>query len=610
MKAMKPLRILALFAVLAIAWWMWRPRAPLDAPRTDAAPPAVALPAPPPQTPPTQPAREAPATVENGATDAAAPVEPEALAPVALRLRGAVVNSLDGAGAPGIVVHLTSPRGRDHGAKSTPSDALGAFQLELRGDEWKLGGLHHALAVEVAGGRRRFDGLVRLDQDFTLELDELTRLHGIVIAPEWARDQPISLAAFTPPVRGGETHRWMASAKASASGEFEMYARLPALADLARIQIAVGELSTVTYDVALDDLASDVGAEFVLELNVLRVRVFDSHGAPQAGAQVRIASLAEGPHATPAAAETDANGLAQFTRPPGEIELCVGAPGHRSVVDVLAFDGGDLDYDVNLEALEQGKELFGVVLLDTNEPAPDAYVAVGPTTLTRDLSVAATSGVRTDEHGEFRISAASSGALELTAFHRDWGMSEPQLVEADGRRLVVWLPRTGKLRVDVLTDAAPGPFRTGGAEYVLRHRGSGAIESGDAASLPLELEELVAGEYDVYVLLEGFNAVAEGFARVEAGRLSSSVLAARAANWIDGRVTDSSGEGAWGVNVTARGRWPAEVSARLCTSPTDFAGRFRVLSADRGAELVVYDAEAEWARQIALAGEFSAVELP
>ncbi len=609
----RSLRILAAVVVLALAWWMWRTRKPDVA--TDAAPaPATVVHADEPVAASTSPASSQPASDARDAHEPASPApelpsEPAPAARDTFRVRGAVVRALDGAGAPGMLVHVSARTGADGAAKSSASDALGAFELELDSEHWQLGSLAYALAIEGSTGRRRFEGLVRLEQDFVIELDDLTRLHGVVIAPEWTRALPISIAAFAPPLRGSEVPRWIANASVEPNGEFEMFARVPPLMDVARLEIAVGQLSTLTYDVAIDELASDVGAEFLLELGALRVRVFDSMGAPRAGAEVRVTSLADGPHATAALAKTDSLGLAAFTRPLGELELCVGADGHRSVVEVLNFEGGELDHDVQLEPLSAEDELFGVVLLDTNEPVADAFVAAGPITIVDDVGTPGIRGARTDERGEFRFAVASTAPLELTAFHRDWGITEPQSVVADGRRLVVWLPRTGKLRVEVLTDAVPGPFRTGRAEYVLRHRESGAIESGESASLPLELSELVGGEYDVFVLFEGLGAVAEGFARVEPGRTSSTVLAAREANWIDGRVTDSTGEGVWGVLVRAEGRWPVDVAARLCTAATAFDGRFRVLSADRAAELVVYDATAEWARATAQAGEFSAIEL-
>jgi hypothetical protein len=607
------LRTLAVVVVLALAWWLWTARAPNVATDSVPAPTTVAQAdahaADSTTAPSSQPASDSADAEEPAAADAEDSSEPAPAARETFRVRGAVVRALDGTGAPGMLVHLGAPSGAEGAAKSSASDALGVFELELDREHWKLGSLAYALALEASTGRRRFEGLVRLDQDFVIELDDLTRLHGIVIAPEWTRALPISIAAFAPPLRGGPVHRWIANASVQPNGEFEMFARVPPLMDVARLEIAVGSLSTLTYDVAIDDLASDVGAEFLLELGALRVRVFDSMGAPRAGAEVRVTRLADGPRATAAAAKTDSLGLAAFTRPLGELELCVGAEGHRSVVEVLNFEGGELDHDVHLVQLSAEDELFGIVLLDTNEPVADAFVAAGPITIGDDVGTPGIRGARTDEHGEFRFAVASTAPLQLTAFHRDWGITEPQSVVADGRRLVVWLPRTGKLRVEVLTDAVPGPFRTGRAEYVLRHRENGAIESDARATLPLEIDELVAGEYDVFVLFEGLDAVAEGFARVEPGRTSSTVLAARAANWIDGRVSESNGEGVWGVLVRAEGRWPADVAARLCTAATSFSGHFRVLSADRTAELVVYDDTAEWARQRAAAGELSAIEL-
>lgn len=610
-RAMTIVRVLAVLAAVGFVGWLLlrpRPEQPLhEGPTSE----------PPAQAPESATDGESTGVELAGRADAQpaadgspSPAAPPPLEPVRLTVRGSVVSALDGAGVSGVVVHVSSPRGPEHRADSTPSDVRGAVELELRGEDWRLGCVRHALAIESSSGRRRFEGLVRLDQDFVIELDEMTRLHGVVIAPPWAHAEPISIAAFTAPVRGVEVYRWIASTKAALSGEFEMHARVPPHAEFARLEIAVGELSSVRYDVALAELASDLGVEIQLELNALRVRVFDSTGAALPGASVSIANVAEGPLATPAQTLTDATGLALFTRSPGEFEVCVGAVGHRSHVERVALEGADLDFDVRLETVAAEAELFGVVLLDTGEPAPDALVAVGPVTLTRDLSVRAISTVRTDEHGEFRLSVASTAPLQLTAYHRDWGITDPLPVVVDGRRLVVWLPRTGKLQVDVLTDAVPGPFRAGLVEYVLRHRRSGALESGDASALPLVLEELVAGEYDVFVLLEGLDAVAEGFARVDPVQPSTTVLAARAANWIDGRVSYSDGEPIGGVRVTAHGRWPAEVAARLCTATTNLDGRFRVLCADRSAELVVHDAQAEWARKAALAGEFSAIALP
>lgn len=554
-------------------------------------------------TPAEAPAAQEPAS-ETADTVTAAPPGPS------LRLRGLVLRAHDQSGVAGVRITITPLRAGDEPATSSLSNALGEFELELSGEHWRIGQVRTATAIDAQTGAQRFQGPVRLDPGFTLLLDELVTLRGRVATSLRPREPRLELTFTRPTTPAARVRRFVASARTDETGWFEQAARVPAGVDVLRLSVAVDGRTAALFDAPLEQLTSSSGIDLFVELCELRLFVRDANGAPLSGAELRAAAFDSDPDDFPPVAASDERGEVRLALPAADYELCLGKPGYCSRVEHLQLPPQGAELELALDALAAEHEYFGVVIDDAGAPVERAFVALAPRTYIEELSVAGTDGLRTDAQGEFRLRACSSAELELTAFHREFGLSAPLVVRADGIRLVVQLRRTGKLEVDVLTDALPGEFRDGALEYVLAPTDGREPISGVAYQAPFTVGELPAGDYDVYVTLPGMRACAVGFASVEANRSSQALLAAQGASWLEGRVLDADGAALGYLDVIALDAWPETAAQVLLWSRTDREGRFHVLSPRATARLSVRDDEGELSSHSASAGEALELRLP
>ncbi len=604
------LRVLALGAVLAlVVWWMRRSESPPPSTLDERAP-SVEIPPAPAEAP--APADDAaPAVEDSAAMSAEDGLAAEAGADTSSwRLRGLVLLAHDQSGVAGVRVTLTPMRAGGDPAVSSVSNALGEVDFELVGEQWRAGQVRLATAIDELTGAQRFQGPVRLDPGFTLLLDELVTLRGRVATSLRPRDPQLELTFTRPTTPAAPVRRFVASARTDTTGWFEQAARVPPGVDVLRLSVAVDGRTAALFDTPLALLTSPSGVDLFVELSELHVLVRDSRGAPLAGAELRAAAFDSDPDDFPPVAATDEHGRAQLALPAADYELCVGKSGYCSRIEYVQLSPQGAEVELELGALESEHEFFGVVIDDSGAPVAGAFVSLAPTTFIEELAVAGIDGQRTDAQGEFRLRACSSAALELTAFHRDFGLSQPLEVRADGIRLVVTLRRTGRLEVELLTDALPGVFRDGAIEYVLAPTDGREVTSGVAYASPFVLDELLAGDYDVFVTLPGMRACAVGFARVEANRTSSTLLAAQGASWLEGRVLDESGAALSFLDVVALGAWPEPAAQVLLWGRTDLEGRFRVLSPRPTARLSVRDDQGELTAHDASASDALELRLP
>ena len=603
---MKPLRLLALLiAVLVGVWAYFRSRestpAGSGAPRSEAA--ATTTPKTEPVSSVDPAAPTAPIAEPTGASENVAPV-------VTWTLQGLALSASDHAGIAGLKVTLSHPAGAAHAATSSVSDGLGAFAFELDERHWKRGDVRLASVHEAASGARRFQGLVRLDPNFTIALRELTAVRGRVLTSLAPRDPRLDVSFWRAPQRASREWTYVARTATDTTGWFECELPLAPSVDLLRVDIALDGVHCASFDTPLDALRSPSGVELTVELGELRLSVSDENGAALAGAELRIAAWGSSPDNFPPVAATDAQGLLTLRLPPAHYELALGKAGHCSRVEFVEIAPQTVELELQLARLGEEHELFGVVVDERGEPVPAAFVAVGPRTQIDELGAAGTHGVRTDEFGNFRLRSCSSQELELTAFHRDFGLSAPLVVTPDGTRLVVALARRGKVQVDVLTDPLPGPFHDGECDYVLVPQAGGESISGVASALPFEVDELLVGDYDVFVLLPGLDGCAEGFVRVEAARTTPVLLPARRAHWLGGRALNAQGAPLPDLQVSALGRWPAAAAQQLSWGLTLGDGSFRVFCDASEAELFLQDASGELLRQHVREGEALELRTP
>jgi hypothetical protein len=112
----------------------------------------------------------------------------------------------------------------------------------------------------------------------------------------------------------------------------------------------------------------------------------------------------------------------------------------------------------------------------------------------------------------------------------------------DGRRPVLVIRPQGMLRLELLPPPGRAEFSRGRIEIVLVDREVDHVVSTHAFSLPFEIDELPAGEYNAYVLDRGWDAYAEGSTRVRVGEAERLRLASQSARWVRGRLLETSGE--------------------------------------------------------------------
>ncbi len=602
--------VVVIVAVLGIAFWLRQRRAErpamddtnrsLSASSTDPAPAIDQL---------HDPTLAVEATDDLDALTLSEDLRPAPAAPT-WRLRGLVLHEQDRTGVSGVRVTITALRAGDESATSSLSNALGEFELEFSGEHWRIGQVRTATAIDELTGAQRFQGPVRLDPGFTLLLEELVTLRGRVATSLRPREPRLELTFTRPTTPAARVRRFAASARTDETGWFEQAARVPAGVDVLRLSVAVDGRTAALFDAPLEQLTSPSGIELFVELCELRLFVRDASGAPLPGAEVRAAAFDSDPDNFPPVAASDEHGEVRLALPAADYELCVGKSGYCSRVEHLQLPPQGVEFELALDALAAEHEFFGVVIDDAGAPVERAFVALAPRTYIEELSAAGINGQRTDSQGEFRLRACSSAELELTAFHREFGLSAPLAVRADGIRLVVQLQRTGKLEVDVLTDALPGEFRDGALEYVLASTDGREPISGVAYQAPFSVDELRAGDYDVYVTVPGMRACAVGFARVEANRSSQALLAAQRASRLGGRVLDADGAALGHVDVIALDAWPEAAAQVLLWSRTDRDGRFHVLCPRTPARWSVRDERGELGSHAASAGESLELRLP
>jgi len=602
---MKPIRLLALILAVLIGVWAYLQPQPSE-PATSSGPAtAVASDS----APDASSARDAEPPTPPATNEPAASTEPEAPA-ATWQLQGLALSAKDRAGLAGLQVTLSHPGGGAHAATSSVSDGVGAFSFELDERLWKRGDVRLASVHDVTNGARRFQGLVRLDPNFAISIHELTGVRGRVLTSLAPRDPRLDVSFWRAPQRASREWTYVARTVTDTTGWFECDLALAQSVDLLRVDIALDGVHCASFDTPLDALRSASGVEFNVELGELRLSVSDDSGAPLAGAELRIAAWGSSPDNFPPVAATDAQGLITLRLPPAHYELALGKAGHCSLVEFVDVAPAPVELGLQLARLGEEHELFGVVVDERGEPVAAAFVAVGPRTQIDELGAAGTHGVRTDEFGNFRLRSCSSQDLELTAFHRDFGLSTPLLVTPDGTRLVVALARRGKVQIDVLTDPLPGPFGDGACDYVFVPQSGGESIVGTAHTLPFEVDELLVGDYDVFVLLAGLDGCAEGFVRVEASRTTPAVLPARSAHWLTGRASDALGNPLPDLQVSALGRWPAAAARELAWGSTIGDGSFRVFCDTHEAELVLHDANGELLRQQVREGEALELRTP
>ena len=511
-----------------------------------------------------------------------------------------VLGASDGAPLPDLEVALVERKAR----LAARTDAAGEARFELDGSLWSLGDLvllevAHSREVEFFQASRDervlFRGRVELAERVVLRVEDCVELVGTVVDALGIPLRMLDVSAWEPAAGARYTSVFLArDAELGADGVF-------ALRVCGRRALPEVELQLL-YDggglrrlVPWSELVSSEGAVLALDLVEYLVEVRDERGRPLAGATVR-ARPSRGAAAFPAELASDTAGQARFRFPAGEVYVSAGLAGHAPAALWCFRPPGGASYlaPLTLRTLSASEEVRGLVRLAAGTPVADALVSAVPEVALpdADLGGAALVQVRSGADGRFRLPWAADEAVELVAHARGRGLSHKVLAGPSERDVELVIEEQGGLELHLAPVQLAREYTNGRIEYVLRARATGAADADHAFDLPLRLDELALGDYDVWVLHHGWGAWAEGFARVEGGAEARVTLEARALRKARGRLLRPDGTPAAGVRLRPLvPGWP-ELLADVWTATVAPDGSFElVLGAAQAARALPREGE-------------------
>jgi hypothetical protein len=405
-------------------------------------------------------------------------------------------------------------------------------------------------------------------------IDDCTRLHGRVgfrgIDPE-ARP----FVQLNEPPRGAMTSVVMiGTTQADRSGAFELHACPTREIPWVEVRVLLGSIAVVRL-LRWEELSSEGGARIDVVFTDLLVRVLDEHAAPVVGAAVRIAYVGDGSGRFPAVGTTDERGEYRPTIEPGEVEVIAGREGYVSASERVQLPSGAAGSQVTLRLrrLDENDRLRGRVVREDGSAIENALVTAAPALESGDAAMAAFVQQRSAANGRFELAIAAGRELQVTAFRKDLGISDALRFFADGREVELVIRAQGALEVRVAAPPGSPGFARGRVEYVLVERRFDRSHHGHDFGVPFQIDEVPAGDYNVFVFVEGFNAYAEGSVRVAPETTTVLNLASRGAQFARGTVT---GALLGGKLVLDHPTWSSEVE-RVWSATLDDRGRFELL---------------------------------
>jgi hypothetical protein len=497
------------------------------------------------------------------------------------------------------------PRPKSASAAEGVTDAGGEARLQLA---VLPGGARDQCAVTVGSGdtAQRFQALPFRNRLIVL-LEECTRLHGTVVVRggDPGKEISVQLNEFARSAMSSEV--MIGRAQTTGNGAFEIRACLPRKSNWVEVLIATDELSAARQ-VLWDELASDAGARIEIGFADLVVSVVDENAAPVEGAGVRVHGTGD-QQPFPRVGATDGRGEFRIRLEPGEVEAIAGLEGFSSAVDrVVLTEGGEpVRLTLRLRRLGPADRLRGRVVDGDGAPIELALVTATPVMSSREAAVAGVVQGKSSADGRFELAIAGGRELDLTAYHRDLGMSDSLRFFADGREVELVIRAQGSLQVRLTPPRDLEAFGGGRVEYVLVDRRFSRVEHGHDFHLPFLVEEVPAGDYLVFVSVEGWGAYAEGSARIEAGKRTVLRAGSHTARFARGVVAGAPP----GARIELEHPvWPREVEA-LWGAPLDDSGRFELLLGDAaqcGAQITLKSGGST--RVDLRAGDRNAVTLP
>ncbi|MEO6709636.1 MAG: hypothetical protein ABI054_08620, partial [Planctomycetota bacterium] len=480
-----------------------------------------------------------------------------------------------------LVVKLTWWQAEKDGPSAqATTDAAGSVALRLQ-----TGGVAREALCNVSVGEgenvRRFTALP-LQSELVVLIDSCTRLHGLIVVSGTELTEPAWVSAFEPASGMMSTGTMFARTRAQADGSFEIQACPSREVPWVDMNIGAGPVN-VLRRVAWSELSSEAGARIEIQVCELTVRVLDEASEPLAGADVRVSRLVEDAP-FPTGGKSDERGEFRTTLEPADCEVIAGLAGRACAIErfELAVLNAPRVVELRMRSLSESDHLRGRVVREDHTPIEGALVSASPTASSSEGAVAAFVQMRTDSEGRFDLRIATDRELELVAFRRDLGLSDEVRFLPDGRELELVIRAQGALEVRIALPSGFSGFARGLVEYVLVDRRFDLADHGHEFEVPFTLDQIPAGDYNLFVYVAGWNAYAEGSVHVEAGDNSAEEpawveLISHPAQFARGQVLAADGSPALGAHIELdHPTWPPEVE-RLWSVKVGDAGRFEAL---------------------------------
>ncbi len=446
----------------------------------------------------------------------------------------------------------------------------GHFAFDLPSERVESRDLH-GLAVTSSAGDPLFKGFVPLQDMLVILVPGPISITGVLISDPPLEYDEISVHVYAP---SSGSSSLCGSARLDSGGTFTATV-VPARGcqEYMLLFTRNGLSGGVSIEMPSEDLFSGEDLIIRRSLATLCVTCKSVDGKLIGGAKVRAVPVSSSGPLPSVDRLTTPDGQACFFVSSGTVEVCAGKEGHEPAIELLDVqDGsGSLHHELQLASVESA--LTGVVLDHRGAPAERAFVSVRPVGRSSDARLAGIAGIKTDSEGRFSLPKPRRPS-ELTAYHKDYGLTAPIRLVGDENFLRILFEPVGRVHVRLLCRTEEDGFFSGPVEYFLVDRFVERSLS-DAVSPPLLVQNVPEGQYNLFVRVG--DLYGEGSLQVVGGEDNRIDLELTRGAWFQGVVLERDGGAAYSNVIRVHHpAWPREIRMAWGSALTTRAGRFHV----------------------------------